>query len=115
MGILETELRELRFLLHQYNERKITDKDVRMQLAIYNQTHKRVSLLLQAIGMGVKHGKAISSRLIEINILGNEAPIKIEEESPINPCLSCDLGNKDKNNPRCSACAKRTEYIKLIA
>lgn len=77
MGIIETEIEELRLLTQKYDRGLVTDEHVRTMVSIYGQTHKRVSSLIQLMGMAAKHGNKILNRSSSKNLIGRESAIDL--------------------------------------
>lgn len=101
MSWIERELKELRQLNADFDSGKIDIEKALIKIAIYNQTQKRLGLLLRA--------HALQQR-------GQIIPLAANSEIPItsNPCFSCDLKDKDKNNARCKNCELRIAYLRQI-
>ena len=71
MGLIVTELNELRQLLANYKDGIITKDELDAQLSVYNQTDKRVRNSLQYAALLIKAGmKNDAKRLLKGNLLG---------------------------------------------
>jgi len=101
MSWIERELKELRQLNADFDTGKINIEKALIKIAIYNQTQKRLGLLLRAHTLQIK---------------GQIIPLVANSELHItsNPCFSCDLKDKDKNNDRCKNCDLRIAYLRQI-
>ena len=56
-GLIEQEIMELRDLCREFVEGKVTSDNVNTRLSIYNQTAKRMNMLVQVAALSEKHGK----------------------------------------------------------
>lgn len=76
MGLLETEIKEMRTALKQFAAGKMTENQFAAAMAVYNQTEKRAKLIIQAIVADARTPrKKIISRLIAKNLMGDESAI----------------------------------------
>ena len=57
MGLLETELKEIRQDIKHFRAGRLTEEQVQTMIAMYSQTEKRMRLMLQAMALAAKHGK----------------------------------------------------------
>ena len=124
MGLLETELKEIRQDLKHYRAGKLSAEQVQILISIYSQTEKRMRLAMQAMAITAKHGKKHTKQLLQSNLIGNGTAIdlsleEIEEEKILCPlkdahvtraecldfsgeaqhfedCINCDVGLENK-------------------
>ncbi len=76
MGLLETEIKEMRITLKQFTAGKLTENQFTAAMAVYNQTEKRAKLIIQAMVADARTPrKKILSRLITKNLIGDESAI----------------------------------------
>lgn len=73
MGLLTTEINELRQLLKNFKAGKVSAEDLNAQINLYNQTEKRARLILTAWTVAVKHKVASIDAEICNEIIGSEA------------------------------------------
>ena len=123
MGLLEQEIHELRRLKEQFKSGDIDDKKVKTLLLIYSETDKRIKSIIQAHALDIKlkqslskgnligDGQFIDKKLLEDSVI---KPKILAEEKQESPCRGCERENKDKNDPECTECEKRVEYLKTI-
>ena len=68
MGLIETELKEIRQDIKHFRAGKKTPEEIQTLIALYSQTEKRMRLMLQAMAMAAKHGKKHLNRMIKTNL-----------------------------------------------
>ena len=79
MGMIVTEINELRKLLASFRDGMISREDLDAQISIYNQTDKRVRNSLKYVSLLLKAGlKGDAKRLLKGNLLGETDEIKDE-------------------------------------
>jgi len=89
MGLLEREILELRNLRRDYRTKKIDERQVNTEIAIYSQIEKRAKLLLQAYTSGAKVKQGLMRELVESNHVGEGEAIDIREENAENDKVRC--------------------------
>lgn len=57
MGLIEQEIKELRQLLSDFEQGKVTKEQVALRISIYKQTEQRMKLAIQAINLVAKYKK----------------------------------------------------------
>ena len=57
MGLIEIEIKELRQLLTDFEQGKVTKEQVALRISIYKQTEQRMKLALAAINLIAKYKK----------------------------------------------------------
>ena len=76
MGLLETEIKEIRNALQKFTAGKLTENQFAAAMAVYSQTEKRAKLIIQAVVADAKiPRKKILPRLIAKNLMGDESAI----------------------------------------
>ena len=73
MGLLETEIKELRDMNKQLMDGKIKPAEVNARVAIYSQTEKRAKMLLQAYALSVRQGPSVLEAIKKTNLIGDDA------------------------------------------
>jgi len=101
MGLLETELKEIRVDIKHYRAGKITDDQVQTLVALYSQSEKRMRLMLSAMGMAAKHGKKHLNRLIKTNLIGDGTVIDLLPEEIEEEKILCPLKNEHITRAKC--------------
>jgi hypothetical protein len=89
MGLLEKEILELRNLRRDYRTKKIDERQVNTEIAIYSQIEKRAKLLLQAYTSGAKVKQGLTRELVKSNLIGEGEAIDIGEENAENDKVRC--------------------------
>lgn len=127
MGLIETELKEIRRDIKHFRSGKMNAEEVQTLIALYSQTEKRMRLILQVMGMAAKHGKKHLNQMIKTNLIGNGTVIdlsieEIEEEKVLCPvqdrhitrseCL--DFSGNSENYESCKDCLTGLENKKLL-
>ncbi|MBW8001741.1 MAG: hypothetical protein FVQ80_06925 [Planctomycetes bacterium] len=119
MALIKQEIDELRDLLKKYNNKEVSSDEVHVNIEIYSQIEKRMRLAIQGAVIGVKHGKFAEDLLVETNLIGSSVDVidtvdAFEKEKLKNPCLDCEMRDKDKNNSKCKDCEDRISYVNAI-
>ena len=79
MGMIVTEINELRKLLANFRDGAVTREDLDTQVSIYNQTDKRVRNTLKYVSLLLKAGlKRDAKRVLNGNLLGETDEINDE-------------------------------------
>ena len=82
MGMIVTEMNELRKLLANFRDGSISREDLNAQLSVYNQTDKRVRNSLKYASLLLKVGmKREAKHLLKGNLLGETD--EINDELPL--------------------------------
>ena len=89
MGLLEKEILELRNLRRDYRTKKIDERQVNTEIAIYSQIEKRAKLLLQAYTSGAKVKQGLMRELVKSNFVGDGEAIDVGEGSAENDRIRC--------------------------
>jgi hypothetical protein len=89
MGLIEEEISELRKLLKQLDNGKITSEQLYAKIAIYSQTEKRAKLLVNAWTLSLK-SRMVFSRLLKSNLIGDMVAIDIGQNYEIEK-MKCNL------------------------
>lgn len=85
MGLLETEIQELRKLSGDVMSGAVKIESAAAMLAIYNQVAKREELLFKVLCLSIKNGKAL--RLAQVkNLVSINDAIDIDDESTMVTC-----------------------------
>ena len=80
MGLIVTEINELRQRLRNFDDGKIDTNELTAAISVYTQTEKRMRLYLKAMSLGVKIGGVEIDDDIIKQMLG---PGKIEEKKKL--------------------------------
>lgn len=126
MGLIETEIMELRKLAKDVLDGKVRPEQAAIQLTIYNQVAKREQFILTSIGMAVKHGAKIHTKLINKNIITDSSAISVEGEAvrqvvclekggiliDVEACLS--YSGTEKNIDTCQKCENFSAVRKIV-
>jgi len=89
MGLLEREILELRNLRRDYRTKKIDERQVNTEIAIYSQIEKRAKLLLQAYTSGAKVKQGLMRELVKSNLVGEGEAIDVGEGNAENDKVRC--------------------------
>ncbi len=92
MGLIETEIKELRQINRDLAARRLDAKQVYAHVAVYSQIEKRAKLMLQAEALGIKSRGAARRRLIKINWMGDDEAVdtELDVETEMVKCLAQD-------------------------
>jgi len=101
MGLLETELKEIRQDIKHFRAKKITEEEVQTLIAMYSQTEKRMRLMLQAMALAAKHGKPHLTRMVRSNLIGDGTVIDLSPEELEEEKVLCKLSNKHMTRAEC--------------
>ena len=116
MGLLSQEIKELRRMVKLFEGNKITVEHVQTKLKIFNETHKRSRLILDAM-IACNKPHLVETRLNEFNVLSKgefvQLPGDIEEETVLCPdqndavitrtqCLN--YSGDSENMGKCESC-----------
>ena len=75
MGLLVTEINELRQMLNAFDSGKLSAEDLNTKLGVYSQTEKRAKLILKAVSLGMSKdeltGGKIDTKKIPYNRTGS--------------------------------------------
>jgi len=72
MGLIETEINELRSLLDDFKNKKTSADDTIVQVAIYSQIEKRLRMFLATKAMTARFGPAMSKDLSDTGVIGGQ-------------------------------------------
>jgi len=92
MGLLAQEIRELRMLIKQYEQGKVSDQHVVTKMKMYKEVRERVKLIMQAY-LACKP-KTISSKLHSLNIINQGESIVSEDDLEISAVKCPDQDDK---------------------
>ncbi len=101
MGLLDTEIKELRQMSKHFMAGKITAEQVQIQIAIFSQTEKRVKTMISIAMMAAKHGKKHADRLMKTNLIGNGTVIDLSPEEIEQEKILCPLNDAYKLRSQC--------------
>lgn len=95
MGMIEQEYKELRQLLKDYKDGKVTAQQVNVQIGIYSQMEKRQknAIMVQALAVKANNNRPIKN-LIEQNVIGNKACFDLTYEESEEETLRCPITEK---------------------
>lgn len=91
MGLLETEIKELRNIIKKHDGGEVTDEQVQTKIALYSQIEKRARLMLQAFATVAKYKRIASSRIISSNLIGDGTAIDITPEDQEKEKVKCKI------------------------
>lgn len=80
MGLLESEITELKSLAKEVLSGQIRPEQAAVQLSIYNQIAKREQMILNSIGLAAKHGIKVWSKITKKNLLSDSSAIPIDHD-----------------------------------
>ena len=89
MGLLETELYELRNLRRDFRHIIIDEKQVNTEIAIYSQVEKRAKLLLQAHVAGARIKGGLLNEVFKTNLIGRSEAINTGNDDHESDKLLC--------------------------
>ncbi len=126
MGLIETEIMELRKLAKDVLDGKMKPEQAAIQLTIYNQVAKREQLILNSIGLAAKHGAKIWTKLINKNLITDNSAISVDGNTTqqivcperggilvdIEDCLS--HSGTDRNIDACQKCDNFSTVRKIV-
>jgi hypothetical protein len=117
MGILETEIMELRKLITDVKEKQVDIETARTVIGIYNQVSKRVSHIIQVASISAKYGdrdktwnkilnkNLLSSGAIECKEVGEEVVKCADQGGKLITREEClDHSGLERNIDRCQNC-----------
>ncbi len=78
MGLLETEIKELRQLRTRVLAGTVKAEETNALLAIYSQTEKRVKMMLQVFALVSKHQKVSLKQITNTNLIGDGSAIDLQ-------------------------------------
>ena len=91
MGLLETEIQELRVLNQRIDQGTIKPEVVNAKIAVFSQTEKRVKLYLQIMSTAAKYGdKGAVARLKNSGLIGGQIAIESSPSLQMIPCPEMD-------------------------
>jgi hypothetical protein len=101
MGLIESEIGELRALCQKIYNGDIDNDKARTLIGVYNQTAKRESMLLQIFFSSEKNSKRkIASKLSAMNVINENGAIGFDEGKP--DVVKCpEMGGKLINRETC--------------
>lgn len=111
MGLLETEINELRQLRMDVRGGKISTEKAVVEIGIYNQVQARAKMIIQVMRMGSESPKSLN-RLIKKNLIGEGSAIQVDvdyvkcqkQDKIITRDECLDHSEKTQNNAECSLC-----------
>jgi hypothetical protein len=116
MGLIPTEIEELRSLLKLMDQGKISHEQLVDKIAVYSQLEKRERLILQAFAIGAKNGKTLT-RVLKSNLIGEMEAVDAGKSPSIEKIIyglegktivlrqEClDLSGKPANYEFCKEC-----------
>lgn len=125
MGLIETEITELRQLLQDVMDDKISVPQASMQLAIFSEVSKRERLMFD-IWKAASDKKGVLSNVLMKNLMGKGTAIKCGGDDTINLMCSemggtlitleecLDFSGHEKNLGNCQRCGNFTLVRKRL-
>lgn len=103
MALIEDEIKELRLLLKNFDEKKVTKEQVMTKVGIYSQIEKRMRLALAAINIVAKYKKEKLDSFLEVGfpqLLGVNVKDRNDEERCVHDLIkgTCSICKKIENN-----------------
>lgn len=116
MGLLETEILELRGMASSVLSGEMSPEMAASQLAIFNQVAKREQMLINIVALSAKHGNKVWGKIIRSNLIGDGVAIDTRAENnnkivcqekgglliDIDNCL--DFSGNQANSVNCQKC-----------
>ena len=111
MGLLETELKEIRQDIKHFRAGKLTEEKVHTLIAMYSQTEKRMRLYLQIMGIAAKNGKKHLNTMMKSNLIGNGIMIDLSPEEIEEEKILCPLKDKYMTRSECLDYSGSAEHM----
>jgi predicted type IV restriction endonuclease len=83
MGLIEKEIKELRKLLDDFEQGKVTKEQVATRISIYKQTEQRMKLAIQAVNLVAKYKKDALGKFLDSGFPQLLGPEKEEDKEQI--------------------------------
>jgi len=124
MGLLEIEIRELRSILKDFLEGRVSAEKVGVCLNVYARTEKRASLILQAHSGMAKYGKSYAKQVEKSQLFGGggsvlglvekeQEQVFCDEQKKLITRRHC-LDYSGKNQDGCCGCENFASSRKII-
>jgi hypothetical protein len=106
MGLLETEIKELRQMNKMVMNGSMKPEEVNARIAIYSQVEKRAKLMVQAYALGAKFGATHTNKLIKHQLIGKESMIDLSDTE--NELIHCPDQDKTITRKECEEYSSTT-------
>jgi hypothetical protein len=101
MGLAQQEIKELRLVLNDVKNRRITHENLMDEMIVYSQIEKRARLILDSITLSAKYGNGVANKIIASNIVGHFEAIDITPEAIGNQLVQCEILHKSMSREEC--------------
>ena len=108
MGLLETEIKELREINRRITEKTIDREELIAHIAIYSKIENREKMIIQTHALGMKFGKPALNRLIKTQLIGDGSVVVLSNDDLENETIDCPDQNKLISRANCKQFSETT-------
>lgn len=100
MGLIETEMNELRGVLKRIDLKTMSDDELHQRMLVYTQMEKRERLVVQVATLGCKYGPKRIEQLRSSNLIGDGSVIDVDTDME-KDTVRCPLNEKIITRGQC--------------